>query len=383
MSSPAEAARLDDIAALTRDDPSSMLRLVAGSGAQVREAAVAAAEAGLSRLSAEGRPRAVVVAGAGTAGLCGDMLAAVAGTACAVPVVVHRGYDLPLWVGAADAVIGVSCSGSSEEALSAVEQAAHRGCVVVGVGAADSPLADIVGRSRGVHLPVPAGRVSRASLWAQSVPVLLAGAALDILTLGEADLAATADRLDDLAERCRPASESFLNPAKQLAGELAGSLPMVWGSSPLAAVAAYRFTCQLADNAKSPAIAGALPEAGYHQVMVFDGPVGGRSAVVAEGPADFFRDRAGDVESARLRLVLLRDSGEHPRVARRCAVARELADSRGLEVNEVLAEGESALERLASLICLPDFASVYLALLNGTDPTPSWLVDELESRILT
>ncbi len=392
MSPRLDPSWLDDVDALSRRDPSAMLRLVAGSGAQVREASVAAADAGVKRLSAEGRPRAVVVAGMGGSGISGDVLAAVAGPNSPVPVVVHRGYDLPMWVGAADVVIGVSCSGTTEETLSAVEQAAHRGCALVGVGAADSPLADLVGRSRGIHVPVPPGRMPRASLWALSVPLLLAGAALDILTLDESDLAAAADRLDEIAERCRPTSESFVNPAKQLAIELSDSLPLVWGSSHLAGVAAYRMTCQLAENAKYPAICGVIPEANHNQVVVFDGPYGtgmAADAAVADHDltddvgTDFFRDRSEDDEPARLRLVILRDTVEHPRVARRREASRELAEGRGIEVSELIGEGASPVERLASLIGLPDFASVYLALLAGIDPTPVAAIGELKTRILT
>jgi len=392
VSSRPDPSRLDDVDALTRRDPSAMLRVVAGAGAQMREAAVAAADAGVKRLSDEGRPRAVVVAGIGGSGISGDVLAAVAGPTCPVPVVVHRGYDLPMWVGAADVVIGVSCSGTTEETLSAVEQAAHLGCAVVGVGAADSPLADLVGRSRGIHVPVPAGRMPRASLWALSVPLLLAGEALDILTLGGSDIDAAADRLDEIAERCRPTSEAFVNPAKQLAIELGGSLPVVWGSSDLAGVAAYRLACQLAENAKYPAISGVLPEANHNQVVMFDGrygkgeppgeAAGSDTAADAEGAA-FFRDQLDDPVTERLRLVILRDSVEHPRVARRREASRELAEDRGIEVSELTAEGDAPLERLASLIGLPDFASVYLALLAGIDPTPIAPIVELKTRILT
>lgn len=377
---------LDDVERLQRGDPSDMLRVVAGSGAQVREAAVAAAESGIDRLAGEGRPRAVVVAGMGGSAISGDLLAAIAGPGCPVPVVVHRDYGLPGWVGAADAVIGVSCSGTTEETLSAVEQAVSRGCNLVGVGADDSPLADLVGRGRGAFVPVPAGRMPRAALWSLALPVLLAGRALDILSLTDAEVAATADRLDELAERCRPTSETFVNPAKRLAADLAGMLPMVWGSSSVAGVAAQRFACQLAENAKYPAIAGVLPEANHNQVVTFDGAFGelaGRSGdddAVGED-AGFFRDRGEDAEVVRLHLVLLADTAEHPQIARRREASRDVARERGIGVTELLAEGGSPLERLASLVILPDFASVYLGLLTGVDPTPIPAIAELKGSI--
>ena len=78
--SPTSPALLDDVAALDAGDPSGMLRAIASSGAQVREAALLTAEAGVERLVADGRPRAVVVCGMGGSGIAGDVLAAVAGS---------------------------------------------------------------------------------------------------------------------------------------------------------------------------------------------------------------------------------------------------------------------------------------------------------------
>ncbi len=322
-----------------------------------------------------GRPRAVVVAGMGGSGISGDVLAAVAGLGAPVPVVVHRSYDLPGWVGAADVVIGVSCSGTTEETLSAVKQAVSCGAMVAGVGGADSPLAELVGRSGGPYVSVPAGRMPRASLWSLSVPLLLAGRALSILSINESELAAAADRLDAIADSCRPSSDSFVNPAKQLALELAGSLPMVWGTSPLAGVAAYRCSGQLAENAKYPSISGVLPEANHNQVVAFDGPLAGGG-----DPGDFFADRVEQEETNGLRL-LLRDVEEHPKLSARAEASAELARARGVGVSEIGTEPGSPVERFAGLVGLVDFTSVYLGLAYGLDPTPIAAITNLKQQI--
>ena len=81
---------LDDPAALEAADPGQMLRATASAGAQVREMAALAAEANLSALADEGRPRAVVVAGQGTPARTGELLATVAGVRCPVPVIDAR-----------------------------------------------------------------------------------------------------------------------------------------------------------------------------------------------------------------------------------------------------------------------------------------------------
>ena len=103
--------------------------------------------------------------------------------------------------------------------------------------------------------------------------------------------------------------------------------------------------------------------------------------VDAPGQDDFFRDREDDVERVGLRLVLLRDTGEHPQVTRRADVSAELAAERGIGVTQLRAEGASAVARLAWLIGLTDFASAYLALAEGTDPTPVPAIEALKARI--
>ncbi|MFR9777402.1 SIS domain-containing protein [Micromonospora sp. MS34] len=380
----ADESLLDNPDLLAEQDPGGMLRFTASSGAQVRESAALAAEANLSLLADEGRPRAVVIAGIGTAGRTGDVLATVAGPRCPVPVIPHRSAGVPGWVGAADVVIAVSASGRSPEALGAAEAAHRRGARLVAVGAPDSQLQSVAERARAPFIPVPRRAPARASLWALTVPVLLAARTLGLVKVNEADLAETAARLDADADRCRPTAESFVNPAKSLALGLAGSIPIVWGSSPLATVAARRFGDTLSANARYPVVTGALGEAGRGRVGLLDGVFGG----LAEGERDIFTDpdeTGGD--STRLRLVLLRDGGlnaeddtDEPLAVeeRRADAVQTLAERRGVRCDVVTAEGGSALERLASLMAVPDFASVYLALAHGLDPMAVPAVTEMK-----
>ena len=268
----AAAERLDDVALLETADPSSILRQVASSAAQVREAARSAAEASLGGLTAGGRPRAIVVTGMGGSGIAGDVLAAVAGPGCPVQVTTVHDYRLPGWVGAADLVIAVSCSGATEETLSAAEEAVRRGCRLLGVGSQGSPLAELAEQASAPFIEVKPSGMPRSMLWGLSVPLVVAAARLGILDMPAEAYESAAAELERVAHLCRPDSEAFVNPAKTLALDLSGTLPMIWGTSPLTGVAAARFACQLHENGKYPAIAGVLPEANHNQVVTFDGP---------------------------------------------------------------------------------------------------------------
>jgi glucose/mannose-6-phosphate isomerase len=208
-------------------------------------------------------------------------------------------------------------------------------------------------------------------LWGLSVPLVVAAAGLGIVDVPESAYEAAAVELERVAHLCRPGSEAFVNPAKTLALDLSGALPMIWGTSPLAGVAAARFANQLHENGKYPAIAGVLPEANHNQVVVFDGPF-------VAGPGGMREDQGPPVP---LRLVLLRDTHEHPQVARRREESARIAAERGIEVTELAAAGDQPLERLASLVQLIDYASVYLAIANGIDPAPIAAIQELKARI--
>jgi glucose/mannose-6-phosphate isomerase len=122
-----------------------------------------------------------------------------------------------------------------------------------------------------------------------------------------------------------------------------------------------------------------LPEANHNQVVAFDGAFAGGGG---SSDDDLFRDRGDDdAGSTRMRLVLLRDAEEHPKVALRAEVSMELAQERGVPVSVLQAEGTSSFERLASLVALGDWTSAYLALLEGRDPTPVDAITDLKRRI--
>jgi len=199
---------------------------------------------------------------------------------------------------------------------------------------------------------------------------------------------AAAAAMEDISHQCRPSSESFVNPAKSLALDLVGTLPVIWGGSDLAAVAARRFAAQLAANAKYPSVPGVLPEAAHDQVATFDGPFAPtpepefpaaedlRSAApygdeaFGELPDPDGAELDGSASGATaLRLFLLADpAGEPPAVTGVRTAAATLAAARGVEVSEIEMDPGEPLRRLTSTVQLLDYATVYLGIACGIDP---------------
>jgi glucose/mannose-6-phosphate isomerase len=395
------ADRLDTPDVIEASDPSDMLRQVASAAAQVRTALRSCAEADLSGFTPDSRPRAIVVAGLGGSGLAGELLGAIAGFSSPVQVVTAQTERLPGWVGAADAVIAVSCSGSTPQTLAMAAEAGRRGCRLVGVGAEGSPLHRIAEQARAPFVPVVAGGLPRSMLWATAIPLLVIAGRVGVTRIEPDIYELAATRLEEISHQCRPASESFVNPGKSLALDLVGALPMVWGTTPLSGVAARRFASQLQENAKYPAIAGVLPEAAHNQVAAFDGPFAPRSSRLAvAGPGeenspltgpdavddlsnwdlDFEEDEAETASGfTPLRLILIADPGEDQRVRAQRTAVTELAEQRGVGLSELAMDGEHPLVRLAGVVQLTDYASVYLAIASGIDPGRTVAIRDLKT----
>jgi Bacterial phospho-glucose isomerase C-terminal SIS domain len=378
------AFRLDDAELVEAGDPGGMLRQVASSAAQVRTALRSCAETDLSAVRLETRPRAIVVAGSGGAGgsaFACDALAAMCGPGAPVQVIGVSGYQLPGWIGATDLVIAISRSGHTVEALALAGEAARRGCELIGVGAPSSPLRELVARARGTYIPVTTVGPARAMPWALTVPLLVIAARLGLARIDDDAYEAAAVAMEAVSHQCRPSSESFVNPAKSLALDLVGRLPVIWGGTPLAMTAARRLASQLAANAKYPAVLGELPEVGHDQVAAFDGPYAPAPEPAFPAAEDFANPDFGDFgdddieldgstpEEASLRLVLVADpAGEHPAVERTRIASASLASVRGIDVSEITMDGADPLRRLAATVQLLDYASVYLGIASGIDP---------------
>ncbi|WP_030694349.1 SIS domain-containing protein [Streptomyces globisporus] len=364
----------DDLALADRR---GLLRGAAEAGARVRTAARHAAEAGIADLHPEGRPRAVLVAGPGTAAAgVADLIGALAGAAAPVvrlqptgvaPAAGALRWALPGWAGSVDLLLLPTTDGGEPGLALLAEQAYRRGITVVAVAPKDSPLAETVNGSHGLFVPMAITpnespdeyaesiAASPGALWALFTPLL---ALLDRVGLIEAPpeaLEKVADRLDRTAERCGPAIATYSNPAKTLAAELADSLPLIWTEGNAAGPAGRRFAAILAELAGLPALAAELPEAlPAHGVLL-----AGDYAAGAD-PDDFFRDRVEESQALRARVVLLRDRPAEELTA--APAARELALGHGTAISELELEEGDDLETLAELLAVTDFAAVYLAL---------------------
>jgi glucose/mannose-6-phosphate isomerase len=375
---------LDDPEALRAGDRAGLLRALAAAGAQVRRAVNTVEEFGVSRLSADLAPRAVLVAADSNAPYLSSLLAGLAGDNA--PIMDWRARQLPRWAGPADALLVVSADGRHPRLAELVEQADRRGLSVAVAAPAGSPVAAAAHRHPIADVSYLGALPNRAIWWALATPALQAADALGLATCVDL-LEALADALDDVAEANRPDSSSLTGPAKGLAIDLAESLPVIAGAGAAATVAARRVAGAVQLIGGATAMAAALPD---------DVARVGSLLEFAAAEADFFSDRVTD-PVVLPRLVLIGDDepflggvGRHgsadngaadpfeaPRwdshdddAGRRAGSAlAELASSRGIGCSRIAVPDAPPLIRFAVAAATGDFAATYLALGRGIDPS--------------
>lgn len=310
-------------------------------------------------LTKPGKVAALVVTGLGGSAIGGDLARSIAGPRLRTPYVVNRDYDLPGFISASSLVIACSYSGNTEETLSAYRQARQAKASIVCITSGGELAA--MAKADGVPtLPLPPGLPPRAALGHSLAMLLTALQQLELVP----DLSTALDEAVALLRRLRDrygmASLETENPAKRLAASLHGKIAAIYGSSATMDAVAFRWRCQIEENAKNLAFHHMLPEMNHNELVGWMHPQEALKQVA---------------------VVLLRDEGDHPQVQRRFDLIRDIINTKAGALHEVWSEGNSLPARILSSIYLGDFVSLYLAYLNRTDPTPVEVIDFLKKQL--
>lgn len=347
---------LDDREAIGRVDPSGMGDLIMSLPEQWREAAEIARSASLPDF---GRPERVVVLGLGGSAIGGDLARSLLERVSPVPIAVNRDYGVPAYVDDRTLVVASSYSGGTEETLTAAKEAEARGARVIAISTGGDLGA--MAKAKGWPLVVlPGGLSPRAAIGYSFVPLLVTLERVGLCDSVEEALVETASLLERQRDRYGLEVPAASNPAKQLALELKGRLPLIYGSCGWKGTAAYRWKTQINENAKAPAYWNVFPELNHNETVGWESP---------------------DGVMKNVHLVILRDEADPPRVQARIDITREIMEESVADVTELWAEGTSDVARLFSLIYPGDFVSYYLALAYRNDPTPITMIDLLKSRL--
>ncbi len=345
---------LDDAQAQRRLDPGGMLESIKGLPEQCRQAWAAAAPLALPADYA-GIDR-IVLLGMGGSAIAGDMLRLLLQRESAVPVFNVRQYDLPPCVNEGTLVIASSFSGDTEETLTAFDQALATRAKKLAITTGGRLLA--TARANGV--PVFAYEFQgepRAALGWSLMPLLATAQKLGLMQGLDSDVEEALATMEGLQEQIGEAVPAAGNEAKQVAQRLHGKLPVIYGAGLLTEVA-HRWKTQLNESAKAWSFYEELPEADHNAIIGY------------ELPREITRQTAA---------VFLQSDLIHTRVRLRYDFTKGMLEKAGADVLTVEARGRSALAQMLSAVLFGDYVSYYLAVLNGVDPTPTTVIDNLKA----
>ena len=350
----AEGSVIETVESIKKADPQDMLGRIKDLPQQVRDAWKIAKEASLP--PAYGDVRNIVILGMGGSAIGGEFAGAILQDELKVPLVVHRDYGLPAFVGRDSLVIASSYSGNTEETISGYEAAKRRGAKVMALTTGGRIAAD----ARTNRLPLLAFSYKaqpRAALGYSLAMVLGVLSKLGLVS----DLSADVDRglaeLAKLEERVHEGART--NDAKKLALELRGKIPVAFGAGVMG-VMARRVKDQWNENAKNWGAFDVMSELNHNAVVGFPHPPIAREALV---------------------VLLLRSQRDNARHRIRFDVTRELLDRAQIPHRTLEFPGSSALSEVLQMVLFTDYVSFYVALLNGADPSPVQSIDYLKDRL--
>lgn len=276
-----------------------------------------------------------------------------------LPFEVCRTYDIPVYVGKNTLFFAASFSGSTEETLSALKQAEEKGAVIV-IIASGGPLADIAEAKKYPFARLPVitqPRYGALYVLKAIVQVMIATGLWDDSKKVE---------LEALAEKCKAALAAYRpdvptdkNPAKQLALEIAGSSPVLYASSLFFPVA-YKWKISFNENAKNVAWCSQYPEFNHNEFL-------GWTSHPIDKP---------------YKIIDLRSSFDHSQIQKRFEVSDRMLSGKRPAAHVVQLQGETILEQMVYGTTFGDFVTLYVALLNGLNPTPVDLITKFKAELV-
>lgn len=263
-----------------------------------------------------------------------------------VPFEVVRGYDIPPHVGPNTLFIASSYSGNTEETLSALAQAEERGAQIV-IITSRGRLEEIAHKKNYVLITLPTVIPPRYGCLYGLKGLVALGQHLGLLATQNAvqELSSIAPFMKDSIDAWLPTVPTAQNPAKQLAQEIIGKSPVMYGG-PLLAPAAHKWKISFNENARNVAWEYPFPEFNHNEFT-------GWTAQPVDKP---------------YAVIYLLSSFDNDRIKKRFVLSEKLLSGRMSAPEHIDVKGDTPIKQLLWTVAMGDFVSLYTAFLNGVSP---------------
>ena len=297
--------------------------------------------------------RSVVLCGMGGSATSCDILGDLLHHYSNMPFAIVRGQNLPTFADKHSLVMIKSVSGNTEESLSMAEMAVKRNCEVICISAGGK-LQDFAKKNGCKHVNIPSLSLPRASLPYLIMPSLNIIDSFLTRSLKD-EVSSIPASLSKIAKEIDVSVPYETNIAKQMAAFLHGGFVFCFMSPYLSSVGT-RFKNSLNENAKLHCLKESILEASHNEIVPFTYKNFGLAP----------------------KALLLRWAGDPAMIKERFKKVNSLFEQTQTPVMEMQAFESGLTSAIISSMYILDFATIYLAISSGIDPSPTPAIDILK-----
>jgi len=292
----------------------------------------------------------IVFAGMGGSGTLGDLFYSIL-SKTSLHISTVKGYDLPNDAKQDTLVVTTSVSGNTEETMQILDLALKRGCKTASFSTGGK-MQEFCIKHNIHHGKINLMHSPRASFAIFLFSML--NSLKQLIPVNESDIQESLGELDTLAGKIRSSNLTETNPSISLAEWLSG-IPLLyypWGFR----AAVIRFKNSLQENAKTHCFAENIIETCHNGIVAWEKP-------------------------SIVKPILVRGQDDSIKTKQRWEILKKYFADNQIEYQEVISVGGGILSKLANLVYLLDYASIYYAIKLKTDPTPVKSIDFVKQRL--
>ena len=283
-------------------------------------------------------PNKILISGMGGSGIGGRIMETLANYDDIGEIFAWNNYGLPTWMTPEDNVICISYSGNTAETLSAAKEAYSRGCEIE-VITTGGKLGDLADKNNWDKTIIESGHQPRAAL-----PLLLKPLMCKL----------SIPNIEKIVEEVSEKNYDK-NIIESIASNLSGKVPCIYTEPSLEPVG-YRLRCQIQENAKQLAFNHVIPEMNHNEIVGWTN------------------------SNPNMIPVLIRKENEDEVIRNRFEAIKNTA-WKNVMVEEIFTKCDNYLAKILETIYIGDMVSIELAKLNGVDPTPVKIIENLKNEL--
>ena len=292
----------------------------------------------------------IVFAGMGGSGIVGNIFSSLL-SKTDLHVSIVKGYSLPKTVNSNSLLIATSVSGNTLETLTVLDSARQNTDKIIAFSDGGK-IKDFCIKNNIQHQKIENLISPRSSFPSMLYSILKT---LDpILPITKNEVINSIISMEEIRKKISSSNLNEDNPSLDIA-EWITDIPLIYYPRGLEA-AAIRFKNSLQENAKIHAMIEDIIESCHNNIVAWK-------------------------KTSNVKPILIQGKDDFIKTNEVWKILKEFFTTQGIQYKEIFSVKGNILTKLNSLIYLLDYASIYLAVLLKTDPTPIPAIDFVKKRI--